>query len=90
MTYLWIALMVVLLVTEAATMQFVSIWFAGGALVTAIATMCGANELWQISIFVVGSGILLVLTRPFAKRISESQKNNKAFITYAQEFAPRY
>ena len=69
--------MVVLLVTEAATMQFVSIWFAGGALVTAIATMCGANELWQISIFVVGSGILLVLTRPFAKRISESQKNAK-------------
>ena len=77
MIYVWIALMVILFIVEAATMQLMSIWFAGGALAAAIAAMCGLNELWQIAIFVVVAGILLILTRPLAKRISESQKGTK-------------
>lgn len=80
MTYVWIALMVILFIAEAATMQLMSIWFAGGALAAAIATMFELNELWQIGIFVAVSGILLVLTRPIAKRISESQKDTKTNI----------
>ena len=77
MTYVWIALMVILFVAEATTMQLICIWFAGGALGAAIATICGLNELWQIGIFVVVSGVLLILTRPLAKKIAESQKDSK-------------
>lgn len=65
---MWLAVLVILVIVELATMGLTTIWFAGGAL---IATVIAALEgpLWlQFVCFVVVSLVLLVLTRPVAMR----------------------
>lgn len=64
----WLIAMVVLIVIECASMGLTSIWFAGGALVAAIAAALGANLVVQIILCVVVSVVLLVFTRPWAMR----------------------
>lgn len=70
MVYLWIALMVVFIVLEAATVQLVSTWFAVGALGALIANLCGAGTGWQITVFFVVSIVCLIITKPIVKKIS--------------------
>ncbi len=67
-TIIWLVLTILLVVAEIFTVGLVSIWFAGGALVATIAAYFGANIWWQILLFVIVSGILLVVTRPLALR----------------------
>ena len=65
---MWLAVLVILVIVELATMGLTTIWFAGGAL---IATVIAALEgpIWlQFVCFVVVSLVLLVLTRPVAMR----------------------
>ena len=65
---MWLAVLVILVIVELATMGLTTIWFAGGAL---IATVIAALEgpVWlQFVCFVVVSLVLLVLTRPVAMR----------------------
>lgn len=65
---MWLAVLVILVIVELATMGLTTIWFAGGAL---IATVIAALEgpVWlQFICFVVVSLVLLVLTRPVAMR----------------------
>lgn len=69
MAYLWMGLVVVFCAAEAVTMQLVSIWFAGGALVSAVTAVFGLNRYWQMAVFLAVSVLLLVLTRPLAKRL---------------------
>jgi len=64
----WLVLLVVLLVVEAETMGLTTIWFAGGALVSFIATLCGVNVVGQRVIFIIVSMLLLIFTRPIAKK----------------------
>lgn len=68
MALLWTVVTVLLAVIEAATTQFVSIWFAGGAFLALIAAIIGLGVWWQITVFVITSCILLLLTRPFIKK----------------------
>ena len=68
-TFIWIALMVVFLIVEAACpIHLVSIWFAAGSLVAALVSMLH-GQLWlQILLFVVVSGGLLACLWPFVKK----------------------
>lgn len=68
-TFIWIALMVVFLIVEAACpIHLVSIWFAAGALVAAIVSMLH-GQLWlQTLLFLVVSGGLLACLWPFVKK----------------------
>lgn len=64
----WLILVAVFACIEIATVNLVSIWFAGGALVAMIAALCGADVLLQILIAVGISGVLLAIIlifRPF-------------------------
>ena len=61
----WIALMVLFGVLEAATVNMVSIWFVGGSLVAMIADLAGAGLWTQLILFVLTAGILLACLRPF-------------------------
>ena len=65
----WLAIMVVLLIVEAACpFHLVSIWFAAGALVAMIISMLG-GELWlQIIAFCIVSGALLAGLWPFIRK----------------------
>ena len=70
----WVIGIVVFLLLEAATYQFICIWFAGGALGALVSWALGAGMNVQISVFFIVSAILLVLTRPFVRKITESRK----------------
>lgn len=73
MEIFWLAAGIVLLIVEAATPTLVSIWFALGAFAALIAAFAGA-ELWiQILLFLVVSGIALVVTRPLAKKYLDTK-----------------
>lgn len=64
----WLALLVVFIVIEIATMGLTTIWFAGGAVAGFIASILGADVVLQGVVFLAVSILLLVFTRPFAAR----------------------
>jgi len=65
-TILWIALMIVFVAVEIATVGLTAIWFAGGALVALLVQLLGLNIYWQIIFFIAASAILMTVTRPWA------------------------
>lgn len=69
MTVFWTALTILLILVEASTAYFVSIWFAGGAFVALIASLLEVDILWQITIFVIVTIILLIATKPVVKKL---------------------
>ena len=77
-TFYWLIIFVIALVVEIATMGLTSIWFAGGALIAWVFAKIGFGTTVQIVIFVVGSLLLLILTRPIAVKFfnTERQKTN--------------
>ncbi len=64
----WLAAMIVFGITEAATVNMVSIWFVGGALCAMIAQLLGGGVWLQIVVFLVVSGILLASLRSFVRK----------------------
>ena len=74
----WLVLLVVFVVFEAATVQLVSVWFALGALAALIAAICHGPAWLQITLFIVVSAISFAVTRPLVKKFSTSkiQKTN--------------
>ena len=70
----WLAVFVLLIVIELATMGLTTIWFAGGAVAGFIASMLGANVVIQAVVLFVVSIVLLIFTRPFAVRYINSNK----------------
>lgn len=63
---IWLALLVVFAVAEAATVGLVSIWFAAGALVALLSTFFTGNIWVQIVLFLVVSIATMALVRPLA------------------------
>lgn len=72
--YFWFALLIIFVVVECLTVGLVSIWFAGGALAAMLFALAGAEAIWQDIIFLVVSGLLLVLTRPIAVKYFNNRK----------------
>ena len=64
--YIWIVLILVTVVLEAATMQLTCIWFTFGALGAWLVSLCGAPLWLQLIVFCVLSLALLAFTRPIA------------------------
>jgi membrane protein implicated in regulation of membrane protease activity len=64
---IWLAVAVALCIVEAATVQLVCIWFAGGAFVAMGAAFLGAPLWAQLALFVVTSVAVLIAGRPFLK-----------------------
>ena len=79
MVWIWLALLVLFILTEVATVQLTTIWFAGGALISLILAAAGINNIFiQIIVFLLVSIILLFATRPLVKRYinKKSQPTN--------------
>ena len=72
--YFWLALLIIFVVVECLTVGLVSIWFAGGALVAMLLAMAGAGAIWQDIVFLITSGLLLIITRPFVKKYLLNKK----------------
>ena len=73
MTLVWLIAMIVLLVIEGIVPGLVSIWFAAGALIALISALFGAPLWMQVMWFLLVSIVLLVLTRPLAKKYVNSR-----------------
>ena len=74
MVIVWIALIVVFLVIEIATVGLTTIWFAGGSLAALIATALGAPYWLQVVLFIAVSLVLLFFTRPWAVKYLNPHK----------------
>ena len=74
MSIVWLALMVLLLIIEAATAGLTCIWFALGALAALIAALFGAQIWLQALWFLAVSLLSLWLTRPLALKYLNSRK----------------
>lgn len=69
MVHFWLIAIALLLLVEFATSALTTIWFAGGALLALIIVLIGGPVWLQAAVFVAGSVILLVLTRPMAVKL---------------------
>lgn len=68
MMILWIIVLIITLLIEAATMGLTTIWFSGGALAAMIAERLNGSINLQVIIFLIISLILLFFTRPIAMK----------------------
>ena len=66
--WIWLALAVVFLVAEAATVTMVSLWFAGGCLAALLVAATGGG--WGLQVFaaLAVSALLLACLRPLARK----------------------
>ena len=68
--WIWLGVFVLTVILEASTQDFVSIWFAVGALV-AIAFSYSAPFWVELIVFVVISAMALIFTRPLVKKLMD-------------------
>lgn len=73
MTAFWLVLFVILSLIELATVNLVSIWFAVGALITTFASLATDNLMVHLAVFTISSILLLLLTKPFVKKIKRRE-----------------
>lgn len=66
LTTIWLIIFVACIVIEIISMGLTTIWFAGGALIAAVAAALGIPLWMQIVLFVLISLVLLYFTRPIA------------------------
>lgn len=69
---MWIVIAVIAAIIEGCTTQLVSLWFAIGAVVTAVVSVFTGNILLQLAVFVVVSTVCIIATRPLAKKLRNS------------------
>jgi len=68
----WLVVAIIFFIGEMFTEGFFLLWFGVGALVVAIGAFLGiADDITQWAIFLVVSAALVLLTRPFARRITK-------------------
>ena len=73
MNYVWLGLLIVFIITEAATVSMVSTWFAFGSLAALIISLLG-GEIWlQVLVFITVSAVTLAMLRPLTKKYIHSR-----------------
>ena len=65
---MWLIILVVLALAEAATINLVSIWFAAGALTALLVSLFCQNFWIQLVVFLFVSTLCLALVRPLAQK----------------------
>ena len=71
--WIWMAIGAIFIIGEIFTAGFFLLWFGIGALTAGILAMLGLGIGWQLGAFVVVSGVLFLVSRRFAERISKKQ-----------------
>ncbi len=72
-TILWLILFLVLLIVEAFTLGLVTLWFAMGAILAFLLSLSGVSFLIQVVLFVFSSSIMVIYTRPIAKKYLDNK-----------------
>ncbi len=76
MWLIWLAIALLFAIAEVASLNFVLLMFAGGALAAAVADALGANVAVEVVVFGVVSAALLFLARPPLLRLSQSTRHH--------------
>ncbi|MGC9383158.1 MAG: NfeD family protein [Kosmotogaceae bacterium] len=66
----WMIFAVVLLVVEIVTPTFFFLWFSIGSFIAGLLAIFDFNLGWQVSVFAITSALLVLFTRPIAKKLS--------------------
>lgn len=74
---IWFSVAIVFGIIEALTSGLTSIWFCGGALAAGLLAFVSHSVWLQITVFIIVSGVLLLVTRPLASKYF----NNKTVAT---------
>lgn len=72
--YTWLSIIALLLIAEAVTTNFVTIWFAFGALAALLSSMVFQSPAAQATVFIVVSAILVLATLPFVKKMRNKKR----------------
>ena len=77
MFYLWLTIAVVLAIIEMSTVNLVSIWYIISSIIAMITSLFIDNIGIQVSVFVIGGTMLLILTKDAIQKIlPEKTKTN--------------
>ena len=78
MLYVWLAVLVLAVVTEALTSDLVAIWFLPAALVSLIMSLFPAPIWLQILVFIAAGIVLVISTRPLCRKLlkGKTEKTN--------------
>jgi len=68
LSIVWLVLMVMFLIAEAATVTMISLWFAAGSLAALVVSLLGGTWALQVITALVVSALLLASLRPLAKK----------------------
>ncbi len=74
MVWVWLGLLALFVIVEAATANLLTIWFAAGALAAFVSSFFVENIVIQVVIFVVVSLAVLIALRPIAKKYTRTKK----------------
>ena len=72
--YVWLAIIIILTVLEAMTVNLTTIWFVASGIIALIISFFTDNYLIQFGIFVVLGIILLVTTKPMHEKMLKHRK----------------
>ena len=68
LSIVWLVMMIIFLIAEAATVTMVSLWFAAGSLAALLISLLGGGWVLQVVAALVVSAALLACLRPVARK----------------------
>ena len=77
MWQLWLVVAGIFFILEMATVGFLIFWFGIGALLALIVSLFTDSVIIQTATFVLSSGLLVFLTRPFVNKFAKTDKVEK-------------
>ena len=77
MFYIWLTIAVILAIIEMSTVNLVSIWYIISSIIAMLISLITDNIIIQVSVFVLGGTLLLILTKDAVKKLlPEKTKTN--------------
>ena len=76
MWYIWLIAAGVFFVVEIITVGFMIFWLGVAALLACLVSLVTSNLFIQTAVFVIASGLLLFLTRPFVEKFVTKKEPN--------------
>ena len=73
---LWLAVVVVFLAVELATVTLTSIWFAAGGLIAMFVAMAGGGFAFQMVAFLIAAFGMFFATKPWADKVINAKKTS--------------
>ena len=76
MTWVWLGLLVLSIIVEAATMGLVAVWFMPGILAALVLALFEVGAGWQITVFLLLSVLVMIFGKKFFKPFGRKEKTN--------------